>query len=140
MPEPTRRARIVAGAVCLAAGAWVIHGVGADPSRLRAPAAIGYVASGVFVAAAVSLWLQALGRVRAALVSVLLLLTGMASIGGWIGFGPGRRECQAGDEMVAVMAGEGVCRAVFGSAAVFTAAIALVLLRSLVRDGRQSVT
>lgn len=137
MPEPTRRARTVAAAVCVAAGAWIIYGVGADPSRLRAPAAIAYLAGGVFVAAAVALWLQALGHLRAARVPVLLLVTGMAAIGGWIGFGPGRRECQAGDEMLAFLTGEGACRAVFGTGALFTAAIALVLLRSLVRDGRQ---
>ena len=39
--------------------------------------------------------------------------------------------------MLAFMAGEGVCRAVFGTGAFFTAAIALALLRSLVRISRQ---
>ena len=77
--------------------------------------------------------LQAGGYFGLAMFPAFLLVAALAGIGGWVGFGPGSRRCE-GDFGVMHLPGELVCRAVFGTGAVLTGLIALLMLGQLLRS------
>jgi hypothetical protein len=95
------------------------------------PPTVGYLAAGCFLAAGASLFLQGTGFVRAATVPAILAAATLAGIGGWIGFGPGIRRCGGGLGELAFVPAEWTCRLVFGAGAILTAAIVLLMVRSL---------
>jgi hypothetical protein len=104
---------------------------------LLVPPGVGYLAAGSFIAAGLTLLLQAWGHARVALVPAFLLVAAMAGIGGWVGFGPGSRRCESGLGALHFVPGELVCRAVFGAGAVLTGLIALLMVRELLTGKRR---
>ena len=133
MSKPDRRERTWAGLFCLGLGLFLIYVVRAGTSGLRVPPAVGYLAAGTFVMAGVTLLLQAAGYVRAALVPAFLLVASLAGVGGWVGFGPGSRSCEGSLGELSFLPEGALCRVVFGTGAVLTGFIALLILRSMVR-------
>lgn len=103
---------------------------------LRVPPTVGYLAAGTFLAGGAALLLQAIGYTRAAMAPAFLAVAALAGVGGWVGFGPGTRRCGGSLSGLSFMPGELVCRVVFGSGAVLTGLIALVMLWPLLK-GKQ---
>jgi hypothetical protein len=136
MSNPDRRERTWAGVFCLGLGLFLIYVIRAEPSGLRVPPAVGYLAAATFVMAGATLLLQAAGYLRAALVPAFLLVASFAGVGGWVGFGPGPRSCEGSLGMLLFLPRGALCRIVFGTGAVLTGIIALIILRSLMRTGR----
>jgi hypothetical protein len=60
-----------------------------------------------------------------------LLVAALAAVGGWIGFGSGRRRCGGSLEFLSSLPGELICRGVFGAGAVLTGLITVLMLRPL---------
>lgn len=131
-----RRKRAWAGLLCSGIGLFLVIIMGSNRAALRVPLSIGYLAAGVFVLAGVALVLQAAGRERIASVFSFLTVAALALVGGWIGFGPGPRGCEASVGGLPFLPEELVCRIVFGTGAVLTALIGLVLLWSIIRGVR----
>jgi len=103
---------------------------------VKVPAVVGYLAAATFVLAGATLLLQAAGYARAAVVPAFFLVASLAGVGGWIGFGPGARSCGGTVGGLSFLAGDALCRIVFGAGAVLTGIIALFMLRSLIRRER----
>jgi hypothetical protein len=99
---------------------------------------VGYLAAATFVMAGATLLLQTAGYARAALVPAFLLVASLAGVGGWVGFGPGPRSCEGSLRQVFFLYEGALCRVLFGTGAVLTGIIALIILRSLMRTGRRA--
>jgi hypothetical protein len=131
-----RRKRAWAGLFCTGIGLFLMTIMGWDKAGLRVPSSIGYLAAAAFVLAGAALLLQAGGRERIASVFSFLTVAALAVIGGWIGFGPGPRGCEASMGGLSFLPEELVCRIVFGTGSVLTALIGLILLWSIIRGAR----
>ena len=131
-----RRKRAWAGLLCSGIGLFLVIIMGHNQAALRVPLSIGYLSAGTFVLAGAALLLQAGGRERVASVFSFLTIAALAVVGGWIGFGPGPRGCEASLGGLPFLPEELVCRIVFGTGAVLTALIGLVLLWSIIRGIR----
>ena len=133
MIEAERRQRLWAGVLCTGLGLVLGYIVWSGQPGLQVPPAVAYLAAGAFLAAGATLLLQVRGAQRAQQVTAFLVVTSLAGIGGWIGFGPGSRRCGGSLGFLSFIPGEFVCRAVFGAGAVLTALIALLMLRPLLK-------
>jgi hypothetical protein len=131
-----RRKRAWAGLFCIGTGLVLMTIMGWNQASLRVPTFIGYLAAGTFVLAGATLLLQAGGRDRIASVFSFLTIAGLALVGGWVGFGPGPRGCEASVGGLSFLPEEMVCRVVFGTGAVLTGLIGLALLWSIIRGAR----
>ena len=131
MTKAERHQRLWAAFVCGSLALFISYVVWSRQPGLRVPPAVGYLAAAVFLAAGATLLLQVRGAQRAQQVTSFLLVAALAGIGGWIGFGPGNRECEGSLEFLSSMQGESVCRGVFGAGAVLTGVIAVLILRPL---------
>ena len=136
MTAAERRQRLWAALVCSVLGFFLVYVVWSQQPGLRVPPAVGYLAAAVFLAAAATLLLQVRGAQRAQRLTAFLLVAALAGVGGWIGFGPGSRQCEGGGDILSFVPGEQVCRVVFGAGAVLTGLIALLILSPMVRAGR----
>ena len=133
-----RRKRAWAGLFCTGIGLFLMIVMGWNQAGLRVPISVGFLAAATFVLAGAALLLQAGGRERSASVFSLLTIVALAVIGGWIGFGPGPRGCEASVGGLSFLPEEMVCRIVFGTGAVLTGLIGLVLLWSIIRGSSRS--
>ncbi len=131
MTEAERRQRLWAALLCVCIGLFLSYVVWSRQPGLQVPPAVGYLAAGVFLSAGVTLLLQVRGARRAQAVTAFLVVTALAGIGGWIGFGPGSRRCEGSLRFLSFVPGELLCRGVFGAGAVLTALIAALMLRPL---------
>ena len=138
MTEAERRRRLWAALLCVGLGLFLTYVVWSQQPGLRVPPAVGYLAAGVFLAAGATLLLQVHGTVRAQLVPTFLLVAALAGIGGWIGLGLGSRRCEGSLGLLSFLPGELVCRVVFGTGAVLTGLIAVLMLRPLFKGKGQS--
>lgn len=134
MTEAARRQRLWAALLCGGVGLFLGQLVWSRQPGLRVPPAVGYLTAGVFLAAGATLLLQARGARRAQQVTAFLLVAALAGIGGWIGFGPGSRQCEGSLGFLSLVPGELVCRGVFGAGAVLTGLIAVFMLRALFKS------
>lgn len=132
-----RSGHLWAALLCVGLGLWLNYVVWSRQPGLQVPPAVGYLAAGAFVAAGLTLLLQAGSFARAATVAAFLMVAAMAGIGGWIGFGPGSRRCEASVGGLAFVSGEWLCRLGFGTGAVLTGLIAVVMLRPLLKSGSE---
>jgi MFS family permease len=98
--------------------AWQVH---AHPERLHAPAWVAFAACLCFVVGGLAVALHADLSRRAFAWVMAGLLAIMASIPGWIAFGPGERQCVSS---VGPLTSNFGCRFAFGVGAVVTAAMA----------------
>jgi hypothetical protein len=131
MTEAERRQRLWAALLCVALGLFLSSVVWSRQPGLRVPPVVGYLTAGAFLAAGATLLLQVRGARRAQQLTAFLLVTALAGIGGWIGFGPGSRRCEGSLGLLSFVPGELVCRWVFGTGAVLTGLIAVFMLRPL---------
>jgi len=134
---PERRQRFVAAILSGGVGLLLVLIVWARQSDLRVPPIIGYLAAGSFLAASATLMLQLRGATRAALVTTLLLVSAFSMIGGWVGFGPGSRQCEATIGSWVFLPGDLACRGVFGGGALLTAVMAVMVFRELRGSSRR---
>jgi hypothetical protein len=130
-----RRQRLWAGLLCGALGLFLVYSVWSRQPGWLVPPLVGYLAAGSFLAAGAALLLQAGGYFGLAMFPAFLLVAALAGIGGWVGFGPGSRRCEGDFGVMHFLPGELVCRAVFGTGAVLTGLIALLMLGQLLRGG-----
>lgn len=138
--KPGRRERLGAGVLCSGLGVFLTYIVWSRQPGLQVPPAVGYLAAGAFLAAGATLLLQARGAQRAQQITAFLLVAALVGIGGWIGFGPGSRQCGGSLGFLQFVPGELVCRGVFGAGAVLTGMIAVLMLRPLLKGkGRGSM-
>ena len=135
MDEAKRSHHPWAALLCGGLGLWLGYAVWSRQPGLQVPQEVGYLAARAFVAAGLTLLLQARGYTRAATAPAFLLVAALAGIGGWIGFGRGSRRCEASLGALAFVPRELVCRVVFGTGAVLTGLIAVLMLRSLLKGG-----
>jgi hypothetical protein len=135
MPDPESgnilRQRLWAALLCGSVGLFLWYVVWMRLPGLRVPPVIGYLAAGTFIAAAVTLLLQARGYTRIAMVPAFLLMATLTGIGGWLGFGRGSRSCEGGFGELLFVPAEMVCRVAFGAGAVLTGLGALLMLQTL---------
>jgi hypothetical protein len=120
-----------AALVCCGLSLFIGYVIWTRQPGLRVPPAVGYLAAGTFAAAALTLFLQAGGYDRLAMIPAFLLMASLAAIGGWLGFGPGSRSCQGGFGELLFVTAETMCRMAFGVGAVLTGLSALLMLHTL---------
>jgi hypothetical protein len=135
MTEVTPTQRLWAALLSASVGMWLSYAVWSRQPGLQVPPAVGYLAAGAFGAAGLTLLLQARGYTRAATAPALLLVVALTGIGAWVGFGPGSRRCDAAIGVLPFVPGEMVCRAAFGSGAVLTGLIAVLMVRAILKRG-----
>jgi hypothetical protein len=83
-----RHQRLWAALLCGGVGLTFGYMVWARRPGLLVPPGVGYLAAGSFLAAGLTLLLQAWGHARVALVPAFLVVAAMAGIGGWWGSAP----------------------------------------------------
>ena len=107
-----------------------------DPA-LHVPAAVGYLAAGVFGCAALAMLHRAAGReAPAALAGVML--AALAGVGGWIAFAPEARACSVTLPGASALPLAGLaCRLAFGTGAAITSATAAWAFREWWRPRRR---
>lgn len=134
MTEAEQRGHYWAALLCAGIGLYLGYLVWSRQPGLRVPPGVGYLSAGAFLAAGAALVLQVRRARKGHLVSVFLLVAALAGIGGWIGFGPGGRQCKGSLGTLSFLPSELVCRTAFGAGAVLTGVIAVLILRSLLKD------
>jgi hypothetical protein len=134
MIEPGRGQRLAAGVLCSGLGIFLSYLVWSREPGFQVPPVVGYLAAGAFLSAGATLLLQLRGAERAQHVTAFLVVAALASVGGWIGFGPGSRRCGGSLGLLQFVPGELVCRGVFGVGAVLTAVMAVLMLRPLFKS------
>jgi hypothetical protein len=135
--------RSLAGALCVLAGlAPILAALDIAPfgrHQMRAPAWVVLLTGGLFVLAGVVVWTQGtVAGLAVARAAGLVMAAGLASVAGWVAFGPGPRSCGGSISLPLVTAWRAVpdleCRVVFGLATVMGAGMVALILAGLLRQ------
>lgn len=136
VPQPEgkeRRLVLLAALLCFAIGLYLWYSVWSRDPGWRVPPPIGYLCAGMFLAAGANLVLQLRGAVRAQVMTAFLIAAAMAGVAGWISLGTGPRQCTGSIGFLTFLPAESLCRGAFGVGALLMAAMAVFILRELLK-------